>query len=108
MNLASVVRSAMAAAPASVKSRVTLTDRATGESTEATAIGVPTPGDRMGPGVTTGEATESMSLLPDGLAFPPAPGMVISRGAQTWTIVEAPTLRPDGVTPALYRLVVTR
>lgn len=107
MSLASLVRGAFRRVPASMRATVTLRAR-DGRTTTGTAIGIPTPGERLSAGQSSGQSIETFSLLPDGLAFAPVPGMRLERGTQQWTVIDVALLRPGAGTPALYRLGVTR
>lgn len=88
---------------------VTLRDK-DGNATTGKAVGVPEGaiGDTLAAQGTTRTKAERFTLLPEGLAFAPAPTMTIERGTQRWTILGVATLNPSGADVIRYGITATR
>ena len=107
MNLAAIASAALRRAPHAV---VTLRNK-DGDETTGTATGVPASGgdaESFEVRAVIRTKAESFVLLPDGLAFAPAIGMIIERGTEKWTILGVSTLNPTGDQVILYRIVAQR
>lgn len=108
MNAATIVRAAMTSIPASLKCQVTLRDK-DGQETTGTAVGLPASGgDAYEDRSLTRKKGYTFSLLADGLAFAPSPGMAIIRGTDEWRILAAPAIDPTGTHVLLYRIMAER
>ncbi len=108
MNATAIVRGAFGAIPDGLKCQVTLRDME-GQETTGTAVGLPgSGGDGYEERTMIRKKAYTFSLLPDGLAFPPATGMVIVRGTEEWRILAAPAINPTGNEVALYRIMAER
>lgn len=110
MNVAAMVANAYARAPGQVRGTVTFIDPVTLAESCGTATANPARGtaaDGFKEATAIRQSHLVMWVLPNGLAFAPAPGHRVTWQGETFTVLAAPAVKPAG-TVVGYRVTVKR
>lgn len=110
MNLAAAVRTAYRRAPGMVRGTVTFTDPLTLAETSAEATANPARGtaaDGFEATTTIRQTTLVLAVMPDGLAFAPAPTHYADWQGVRYSVLSAVPVQPAG-TVLFYRVTVQR
>ncbi len=109
MNVAAIALDGLRRAPNTVRGEVVFTDGNNGSATgQAYGVAVrPSQADGFKEGAAITEKARKLTVLPDGLAFPPAASMTCTWAGDSYVVLTAKPF-PEVGEPAFYTVTASR